>query len=158
MGSQHDLLSYVKLQCVKPSLGSEKLVDGHYLVMITCACVRTDWSDITVRYRILYTVLLFSKPSIPCRKCHVHCFAVSLPQIVLGTILSVQMDLVGQHTVQVVGHIPSGSVELCHSLFFLFIQLSCFFNYIIEVWEVSVVVFTLLKTSSNMDLEWSWWA
>ncbi|XP_059190072.1 prestin-like [Centropristis striata] len=28
--------------------------------------------------------------------------------IVLGTILSVQMDLVGQHTVQVVGHIPSG--------------------------------------------------
>ncbi|XP_062419659.1 solute carrier family 26 member 6-like [Pungitius pungitius] len=28
--------------------------------------------------------------------------------IVLGTILSVQMDLVGQHKVQVVGHIPSG--------------------------------------------------
>ncbi|XP_068453306.1 solute carrier family 26 member 6 [Clinocottus analis] len=28
--------------------------------------------------------------------------------IVLGTILSVQMDLVGQHSVQVVGHIPSG--------------------------------------------------
>ncbi|XP_041654926.1 solute carrier family 26 member 6 isoform X2 [Cheilinus undulatus] len=28
--------------------------------------------------------------------------------IVLGTILSVQMDLVGQHRVQVVGHIPSG--------------------------------------------------
>ncbi|KAM8862631.1 solute carrier family 26 member 6 isoform 2-T2 [Spinachia spinachia] len=28
--------------------------------------------------------------------------------IVMGTILSVQMDLVGQHKVQVVGHIPSG--------------------------------------------------
>lgn len=49
-------------------------------------------------------------------------FIVFLPQIVLGTILSVQMDLVGQHKVQVVGHIPSGSVELCHCRFSLVVQ------------------------------------
>lgn len=36
------------------------------------------------------------------------------PQIVLGTVVSVQMDLAGQHRVQVVGHIPSGLVELTH--------------------------------------------
>lgn len=48
-------------------------------------------------------------------KCHI---VVVLPQIVLGTVLSVQMDLAGQHGVQVVGHIPSGSVELCRGLFF----------------------------------------
>lgn len=49
---------------------------------------------------------------------------VFLPQIVLGTILSVQMDLAGQHRVQVVGHIPSGSVKLCHCLFFFLMSLA----------------------------------
>lgn len=52
---------------------------------------------------------------------------VSLPQIVPGTILSLQMDLAGQHRVQVVGHVPSRSVELCRWMFWLVIYL-LFFN------------------------------
>jgi len=45
---------------------------------------------------------------------HTHTHTVLIAcvfQIVVGTVLSVQMDLSGQHRVQVVGHIPSGSVQ-----------------------------------------------
>lgn len=41
-----------------------------------------------------------------------------------------QMDLTGQHKVQVVGHVPSRSVELCHFLFFLVIYLLFLIDYI----------------------------
>ncbi|XP_076734422.1 prestin isoform X3 [Maylandia zebra] len=37
-----------------------------------------------------------------------HTGLLASPRIVLSTLLSVQMDLAGQHRVQVVGHIPSG--------------------------------------------------
>lgn len=65
--------------------------------------------DLTLRLKWA-AVYCYIRWCIWCRKMPHHRCA---PQIVLGTILSVQMDLAGQHGVQVVGHIPSGSVELC---------------------------------------------
>lgn len=46
-------------------------------------------------------------------------FLFFLPQLIVVTSVSVQMDLAGQYEVQVVGHIPSGSVQLCQCSLFL---------------------------------------
>lgn len=117
--------------------------------VLPCACVWTDWLiwHLDIKYCIL---LFFPNWTICAEKVTA---IVLLPQIVLGTILSVQMDLTGQHRVQVVGHIPSGSVELY--LFFLVIQFDIYIyrlymlTNIKALWLFSLYLSDLLLTSHS---------